>query len=887
MKLSKHTGKLGCVALAAAVAGTFAITPVASAQQPSLLADLADLANKAGQVLPSADDGPAGSGSYAAHFASAGWSYTALAHNPANDRIYAISKAEQGKPAGHLLRIHPVTGELRDLGKLLVSAELDPSTVSAAFTRTGTLVLDSGDELHTLDLSQDASGTPVDGELKLDTQELVVRGKTDAELPHAWGSLGGDADADTLYGVSTGPDAKSKKDVPYLWTLDVEAGRMSAAPLAVAKGVDASKVGELNYAYTNRAGNLVFADDAANTVEVKGADSKPLVIAAAKGKSITENYLNLASLRAGSWYKPASEPQTTSAESEAPAPRVATKATEPTTSSSSAAPAPSSKAPAPVVPTEVAEVTEPSASTSTSSEAPAAPRDVLVTVADEDGRAVRDYDVIVNEDPSIYAKTDREGQARLSLPAELADVHVDAGGELHPVEAGETSLRVQFHAGETTTPSSTPQTDTPVINVADVDTVKKFIYLLDSEGNILDDVDVAVVGTDWKETTDDVGRVELRLPISEENRNVPAQIKIVDEKIAARYANPVFDVRRDDENQDIRLKLKPATTTTTADAAELEEKTVKITLVDEKFNNLRGVALLDREGDEIDETSSKGEAKITIPKGVKSLRVKPKEDDLPKGYKGTYFTVDRTMDGDEIRLKKESSSDKEYPKKDVRITVVDEDQNPVEGAVLMTGNTIIGVTGANGVAVAELPKSDDKFVRITLDEAPEGYNNGVLVFDRSNNAGEIVLGRSGDAKTRPQEILEVIKEVEPVLKGVLGPLGALAGVGGALGAAGKGGGAKGTGTSTSTTSTSYSRANMTGGVSTGRSTSAAPKKKSVVKRTVKSTSRSGGSDSTSDSTRDGDLAETGTPMTTVITLGILLLLIGGAYVFVGRRRENE
>ena len=78
---------------------------------------------------------------------------------------------------------------------------------------------------------------------------------------------------------------------------------------------------------------------------------------------------------------------------------------------------------------------------------------------------------------------------------------------------------------------------------------------------------------------------------------------------------------------------------------------------------------------------------------------------------------------------------------------------------------------------------------------------------------------------------------------------------------------------------------MTGGVSTGRSTSAKAKKSSVVKRTV--SKKSGSSDSTSESSRDGDLAETGTPMTTVITLGILLLLAGGAYMFVGRRRENE
>ncbi|WP_297589541.1 LPXTG cell wall anchor domain-containing protein [uncultured Corynebacterium sp.] len=809
MTLSKHTGKLSCVALAAAVAGTFAITPVATAQQPSLLSQLADLAPK------SAPQDPAGSGSYAAHFASAGWAYTALALNPVNDRVYALSKGGAGKPADHLLRIHPVTGELRDLGKVLVDGALDPSTTSAAFTRTGTLVLDAGDTLHTLDLSKDASGTPFDGPLKFDSQELAVNGKTDAELPRAWGSMS-DGDADTLYAVSS-DEAKGE---PYLWTLDVESGRMSAAPLKVARGVDASKLGELHYAYTNRAGNLVFADDQAGTVEVKDVDTTPLLVATAKGKHITENYLNLAGLRAGAWYRPSSQPQTTSAEAKTPAaepskaaepksPSVQTKpaeATEPSVQQAPAAPA------APVAPVETTEATE-----DTETTAAAAPRDVLVTVADEEGRAVRDYDVIVDEDPSIYAKTDREGQARLSLPAELGDVQVAAGGELHPVSAGETTLRVQFHADEEGTSTETP--------------------------------------TDSTETTDPTEPTEPTEPTG-------------------------------------------ATTTTTTPsgttpptATDLAAVKVKIKLVDADFKDLRGIAVMDQNNDKIGETNSKGEVRLTIPEGEESIRVKANEKDLPSGYEAAYFTVDRSMDGEEIRLRKETSNATEYPRKDVRITVVTEGGSPVGGAVLMADKKIIGITDADGVATAELPQSTDRYVSITLEEAPDGYNNGRLVFDRSNNSGELVLGRSesNKEKTKPQQILEVMKEVEPMLKTFLGPVAALAGAGGALGGAAKPGGAKSTGTSTSATSStpgpSYSRANMTGGVSTGRSTSAAAKKSSVVKRTV--SNKSGGSDSTSESSRDGDLAETGTPMTTVITLGILLLLAGGAYIFLGRRRENE
>lgn len=815
MTLSKHTGKLSCVALAAAVAGTFAITPVATAQQPSLLSQLADLAPK------TAPQDPAGSGSYAAHFASAGWAYTALALNPVNDRVYALSKGGAGKPAGHLLRIHPITGELRDLGKVLVDGALDPSTTSAAFTRTGTLVLDAGDTLHTLDLSKDASGTPFDGPLKFDSQELAVNGTTDAELPRAWGSIS-NGDADTLYAVSSG----ETKDEPYLWTLDVEAGRMNAAPLKVARGVDASKLGELHYAYTNRAGNLVFANDTAGTVEVKDVDTSPLLVATAKGKSITENYLNLAGLRAGAWYRPSSQPQTTTAEAKTPAAepsKVAepkssqpqtqltepTVATEPSVQQAPAAPA------APVAPVDTTEATE--------ATAPAAPRDVLVTVADEDGRAVRDYDVIVEEDPSIYAKTDREGQARLSLPAELGDVQVDAGGELHPVSAGETTLRVQFHAGQEGTPKDTP-------------TEKA--------------VDEA---TENSTTT-----------TPEEN---PAD-------------TPTGKATNEDADT--------ATDKDTPNAAALPEVTVTVTVVDADFKELKGLTLVDRSNDPIGETNRKGEVKLTIPEGEESIRVKVDQADLPKGYKDRHYTVTRTME--EIRLKKETSTATEYPKKDVRITVVTEGGSPVGGAVLKADKKIIGITDADGVATAELPKGDERYVSITLEEAPDGYNNGRLVFDRSNNSGEIVLGRSesNKEKTKPQQILEVMKEVEPMMKTLIGPLAALAGAGGALGGAASGG-AKSTGTSTSTTSStpgpSYSRANMTGGVSTGRSTSAKAKKSSVVKRTV--SKKSGSSDSTSESSRDGDLAETGTPMTTVITLGILLLLAGGAYIFVGRRRENE
>ena len=620
MILKKHTGKLSCVALAAAVAGTVALTPVASAQDPSLAAGLADLASKANEALPSVQEAPAGTGSYQAHFTSGGWAYTALALNPFNDRVYAVSKAEQGKPANHLLRIHPVTGEVLDMGPLaLDDATSTPTITSAAFTRAGDLVLNTGDAIHTLDLSQDAAGSPHEGALTFDFHALEQRGETDAKAPHAWGSLGGDADANTLYAVSTGKDPKTKKEVPFLWTLDVREATVSAEPLAVAKGVDAAKVGDLNYAYTNRAGNLVFADDKASTVEVKDAATKPLLIAATtEGTRVTDNFLNLASLRAGAWYKPVTEPQKPSAEPATP--RVATGVpTEPTVKAAEQA-SPSAKepapAPAPAGPTEVAEVSEPSSSVSTEAPAPTAAeaRDVLVTVMDENAHAVGDYEVIVDEDPSIYAKTDREGQARLSLPEGMGDVKVAAGDELFPVAAGETSLRVQFNAGEADGTAT--------------DTTSKTAPVTTTEG---------------------------------------------------------------DESQ--------TSTTTTTEDADLEAAKVKLTLLDEDDKPVKRVHLEDRNGDDAGRTNKDGEFTVTIPAGKKSVRVRLEEDDVPKGYKNSYFTVDRDMDGDEIVLKKDSNSaDGKYPEKNARITVVDEDDNPVESAVLVSGESILGVTWRTATA---------------------------------------------------------------------------------------------------------------------------------------------------------------------------------------------
>ena len=215
-----------------------------------------------------------------------------------------------------------------------------------------------------------------------------------------------------------------------------------------------------------------------------------------------------------------------------------------------------------------------------------------------------------------------------------------------------------------------------------------------------------------------------------------------------------------------------------------------------------------------------------------------------------------------------------------------EKKKPVEGARLVIprpgndGIELDGETDADGYLVTTIPAEfNEKSFTVRLVEVPEGYKNKSIQIKKDDLVKEITLDkdtRATSTMSKPQEILEVFKEVKPLL----GAFGALAGAG--AGAAGS----KSTSSKTSTTST-FSNSKSSGTVSTGRTTSATSRSTAAARSTAKSTSKrsSSKSSSTTTSTRSGDLADTGTPMSGVITLGIVLFLIGGAYVFMGRRRD--
>lgn len=220
------------------------------------------------------------------------------------------------------------------------------------------------------------------------------------------------------------------------------------------------------------------------------------------------------------------------------------------------------------------------------------------------------------------------------------------------------------------------------------------------------------------------------------------------------------------------------------------------------------------------------------------------------------------------------------------------DDKLVEGAEFKSEDgTVAGTTDANGRGkiYIETKKENAKLVRLTLKEAPKGYKNTEIVVRRGDTEAELVLPRDPNATpsstlSKPDQVLKVIDQVRPVASSFLAPAAALAGVGGLAGA----GGSKSTKTTKTTFGGTKVTSSKTAGRSTGRSTSVTPSAKVVTRsgnstKVAKSTSTTR---TTSSDERDGDLADTGTPMRAIIALGVLSVLIGGAYLALGRRREN-
>ena len=236
---------------------------------------------------------------------------------------------------------------------------------------------------------------------------------------------------------------------------------------------------------------------------------------------------------------------------------------------------------------------------------------------------------------------------------------------------------------------------------------------------------------------------------------------------------------------------------------------------------------------------------------------------------------------------------------EVDVLVKTADDKLVEGAEFKSEDgRVFGTTDADGRGKVTIdPKKDNaKLVQLTLKEAPKGYKNADVVIRRGDTEAELVLPRDPNATpsstlSKPDQVLKVLDQVRPVASSFLAPAAALAGAGGLAGAAGAGGSKSTKSTNTTFGGTKVTSSSTTGR-STGRSTSVTPSAKVVTRngnstKVAKANTSTRATSSDKDTERDGDLADTGTPMRAIIALGVLSVLIGGAYLALGRRRENQ
>lgn len=261
------TSNASSVSTTPATTPATANTPVADSaapvtQTPAKDSNLSDAAKAFAALF--LDTPGNGTGTSGAQYNSKGRTYTALARHPENKLLYAISQDEEGKNAGHLLRINANDGGLMDLGKIDLKGDDATKIDTAAFTAGGTLVLFGEDKVHTLDLSKDESGaknTP----LAFTTKPLKIDGVKEAGEPAAW-AADGEKNETSLVALST-----NDKGEAYLWHLDIDETAPAATHTAVTvpEKVTLPKVKALNYAYKNEDGEFVFADDDANAIRVK------------------------------------------------------------------------------------------------------------------------------------------------------------------------------------------------------------------------------------------------------------------------------------------------------------------------------------------------------------------------------------------------------------------------------------------------------------------------------------------------------------------------------------------------------------------------------------------------------------------------------------------
>lgn len=315
MNNARKTRRVAGISLAIAVAGASTIVPAQAQGDPAGAADSAIPVSEGAAVDPNqvsegigtlqkdfdgleqtvasyAQSKP-GSGSSKSHYTAGGWTFTAVAYNSAAKRLYAISTGEDGKPAGHLLRMFRDQDKVADLGALDLKGMKTENIASAAFTARGELVLFSGPEMRTLDLSHDVVDEKVEhvSEVAVKSEKLEVEGNPgDVGLPSAWASKGGNNDENKLFAVSRAEDKRY-----YQWELDTTNGKITISGLPADGVPELDHLQALNYAFTKKDGTLVFADDQAHTLEVKDG----AVVATYFGNEPGDNIRELTPAQAG------------------------------------------------------------------------------------------------------------------------------------------------------------------------------------------------------------------------------------------------------------------------------------------------------------------------------------------------------------------------------------------------------------------------------------------------------------------------------------------------------------------------------------------------------------------------------------------------------------
>lgn len=809
----KNIRTIARLSLVAVVAGSFGIAPVSAQEQASLT----DASLPTFPSNPNATLTP-GSGSANARYSSAGWTYTAVAFNPANERVYAISTGDGGKEAGHLLRFQPNSKRVTDLGLLELDDVQADKIVSAAFTSRGQLVLFSGAKFRVLDLSEDFKPTAVNrtADIEVTAHELKLEdGIGDIGLPSAWASVGKKSEADTLYAVTRSPE-----DEYFKWTLDVTTGKVEITQLEVAPNLRLDEIGALNYAYTKDTkdskdgATLVFADDKARSLEVVGNTIR----ASYFGGTVVDNFRELSYLPTGAPYQPVTKFNTPASP--------ASQASQPSVEVDAGAPVPPADDPAPSLPTTVEDATEPTASPNAAAaqdahtqdaqaDADAAQaqagedRDVKFTVMNERGHAVSGAGIeIVGVDAS--AKTDRNGQAALSVPGD--DVLAMVDGEPVVIDAGESRIRVTLNSDsktnagtENTTSGTLTTTGTRSIPVVVQDNAGRNVAGATIEGT------GEMAGKTF--TSNSAGLVMVEVPAS-------ANAKTLTFTASKDGVQAPFDLSTDTQSATVQLSAN-AQSGSQQGGPQHRDSTILVRVV--------------------------------------------------------------TDGGDPVQFAEVYSPGRP----EVRVN---------------------GSTDANGYVKVLVPANSgtSQTVRLAVRNAPSGYKTVDKQVNRYEDDVTLTLSRASTStsstKSKPDEVMEVVKEVESLMKELAGP----AAIGGAF-LRGQRGGASTTrsasatplplsGTATSTTSTTGSSADSTAGASdsnvrmvnrtTSVSTTAAPAPTRSLYNYDKDTSDDSDSTQSTRRSRDGDLANTGTPMTTVIVLGILAMLLGGAYLMISRRRER-